>query len=191
MKVIVMEVEGEEGSAVVTGVVGASVGPLASDGLDEAFGLAIGLRAIGASEAMLEAELVTGLSEEFGTVGRAAVGEDALDLDAVSLVEGDGLMESGQNAGSFFIWENGGESQAGVVVDGDVKGLDTGSRIAMGTVAGGADAGLVKTAKLFNIKMKELAWSGAFVALNRRLRRIQRSEAIEAMTLEDAGKGSF
>jgi hypothetical protein len=191
MEVIVMEVEGEEGSAVVTGVVRASIGPLAGNGLDEAFGLAIGLRAIGASEAMLEAELVTGLSEEFGTVGRAAVGEDALDVDAVSLVKGDGLMESGEDAGSFFVREERGKSQAGVVVDGDVKGLDAGAWIAMGTVAGGADAGLVKTAKLFNIKMKELTWSGAFVALDRRLGRIERSQAIEAMALENAGKGSF
>jgi hypothetical protein len=140
---------------------------------------------------MLEAELVTGLSEEFGTVGRAAVGEDALDVDAVSLVKGDGLMESGEDAGSFFVREERGKSQAGVVVDGDVKGLDAGAWIAMGTVAGGADAGLVKTAKLFNIKMKELTWSGAFVALDRRLGRIERSQAIEAMALENAGKGSF
>ena len=34
-----MEKEREESGAVITGVVGASVGPLASDGLDEAFGL--------------------------------------------------------------------------------------------------------------------------------------------------------
>ena len=119
------------------------------------------------------------------------VGEDGLDGDAVVFVEGNGLMESGQDAGSFFIWENGGKSQAGVVVDCDVERLGAGAWIAVGAIASGADAGLEKAAKIFNIKMKEFAWSGAFVAHNRRLGRIQRSQAVEAMALEDAGKGSF
>ena len=109
----------------------------------------------------------------------------------MSIVEGDGLVESGQDAGSFFIWKNGGESQAGVIVDGDMERLDTGAWIAMGTVAGGADAGLVKAAKLFNIKMKQLAWGGAFVTDDGRLGRIEGGQAVEAMALEDAGKGSF
>jgi len=37
MEVIVMKVVRKEGSAVVTGVVGPGIGPLAGDGLDEAF----------------------------------------------------------------------------------------------------------------------------------------------------------
>ena len=65
VEIIVVKEEREAGSALVAGVVWASVSPLAGDGLDEAFGLAIGLRAIGASEAMLEAELEAGLSKEF------------------------------------------------------------------------------------------------------------------------------
>ena len=54
MEIVVVEVEWEEGSAVVTRVVGTGVGPLAGEGLDEAFGLAIGLRTIRSGEAMLE-----------------------------------------------------------------------------------------------------------------------------------------
>jgi hypothetical protein len=114
-----------------------------------------------------------------------------LDVDAVSLVEGDGLMEGGQDAGSFFIWENGGESQAGMIVDGDVEGLDAGAWIAVGTIAGGANAWLMKAAKLFNIKMKQLAGCGAFVTEDRRLWRIEGRPAIETVTFEDTGKGSF
>ena len=75
VEIVVVEKEREEGSALVTGVVRASVGPLASNGLDETFGLAIGLGPVRTSEAMLETELTAGLGEEFGTVGRAAVGE--------------------------------------------------------------------------------------------------------------------
>ena len=47
VEVIVMKVVGKEGSAAITGVIGVGVGPLAGDGLDEAFGFAIGLRSIG------------------------------------------------------------------------------------------------------------------------------------------------
>ena len=65
MEVIVMEVEGEEGSAMMTGVVRASISPLAGDGLDEAFGFAIGLRAIGTGEEVTEAQIFASGSEEF------------------------------------------------------------------------------------------------------------------------------
>ena len=64
-------------------------------------------------------------------------------------------------------------------------------RIAVRAVAGGADAGLEKAAQLFNIKMKEFAGGGAFVAHHRRLGRIEGRQAIEAVASEDAGKGSF
>jgi hypothetical protein len=78
-----------------------------------------------------------------------------------------------------------------MVIDGDVEGLDPGAWIALGTVAGGADAGLEKAAQLLNIKMKEIAGGFTFVAEDRRFRRVEGGQAIEAMTLEDAGKGSF
>jgi len=46
VEVVVVEEEREAGGAVVGGFIGTAVGPFAGDGLDEAFGLAIGLRAI-------------------------------------------------------------------------------------------------------------------------------------------------
>jgi hypothetical protein len=64
MEIVVMEEEREEGGAVDTGVVGAGISPLAGDGLDEAFGLAVGLRAIGFGEEMADAELVARGGEE-------------------------------------------------------------------------------------------------------------------------------
>ena len=114
-----------------------------------------------------------------------------MDLDAVSLIEGDGLVEGSQNTGSFFIREETGKSDSRMVINGDVEGFSTGARITVGTIAGGANAGLMKTAKLFNIKMKELTWGGAFVTDDGRPGRIEGSQAIEAMASEDAGKGSF
>ena len=68
MEIIVVEIERKEGSAMDTGVVGASISPLPSDGLNEAFGLAIGLGPVGTGEAMLEAQLMAGLGEEFGSI---------------------------------------------------------------------------------------------------------------------------
>ena len=47
MEVIVMKVKRKEGGAMVTGVIGAGLGPFAGDGLDEALGLAVGLGAVG------------------------------------------------------------------------------------------------------------------------------------------------
>jgi hypothetical protein len=72
MEVIVMKVVGKEGSSVGTRVIGTSIGPLAGDGLDEAFCLAVGLRAIGFSEEVSEAEFMAGSGEEFGAISRIA-----------------------------------------------------------------------------------------------------------------------
>ena len=191
VEIVVVEIEWEEGSALVRGVVRTRISPLAGEGLDEAFGFAVGLRAIGSGEEMAEAQLVAGSGEELGAISGTAVGEDALDGDAMILVEGDGLLQGGHDAGDFFIGKEGGKSDSGMIINGDVKGLDARAWVAVGAVAGGADAGLKKTAKLFNIKMKEFAGGGAFVAEDRRLRRIERGEAVEAVPLEDPGQGSF
>jgi hypothetical protein len=103
MEVVVMKVVREEGSTVVTGGVGPGVGPLAGDGLNETFGLAVGLGAIRFGEEMFEAELMAGGGEEFGAIGGAAIGQDLLDFDTVSGVEADGLLQSVEHARSPFV----------------------------------------------------------------------------------------
>ena len=171
--VIVEEEVREESRTMGAGAIGASISPLASDGLNETFGLAVGLWAIGFGEEMFEAQLVAGSGKEFGTIGRTAIGEDVLDEDAVISVKGDGLVEGGQDTGSFFIGQEAGKSDPRMVINGDMQAFHAGARIAMRPVAGGADAWLVKTSKFFNIKMKEFAGGGAFVADNWRLGRIE------------------
>ena len=54
MEVIVMEVMRKEGSAMVAGVIRSGISPFAGDGLNEAFGLAIGLGSIRFGEEMFE-----------------------------------------------------------------------------------------------------------------------------------------
>jgi hypothetical protein len=132
-----------------------------------------------------------GLAIGLGAIGGALVSEDSLDGDAVGLIKGERLLECRQDAGDFFIGKEGGKSEAGMIIDGDVKGLDACAWVAVGAVTGGANAGMEKAAKLFNIKMKELPWGSAFVTEDRRLGRIECRQAVEAVTLEDTGKGSF
>ena len=112
MEVIVMKVVRQEARSVDAGIVRAAVSPLASDGLNEALRLTIGLGAIRPGEAMLDAKLLAGGGEELGAVGGAAVGEQALDLDAVVLVEGDGLTKRFESAGDLLIREETGEGEA-------------------------------------------------------------------------------
>jgi hypothetical protein len=117
MVVIVEEEVRQEGGAMVTGLIGSGISPFAGDGLDEAFGLAVGLRTIRFGEEMFDAEIMTGSGKEFGAIGRAAVGEHALDLDAMSFIEGDGLIESVEDAGYFFVGKKTGESEPTMIID--------------------------------------------------------------------------
>ena len=191
MEVVVMKVVREEGSAVISGGVGPGVGPLAGDGLDETFGLAVGLGAIRFGEEMFEAELMAGGGKEFGAIGGATIGQDLLDFDTVSGVEADGLLQSVEHARSPFVWEQTSEGKAGVVVDGDVETFDAGSWVAEGAIAGGADAWAKEAAQLFDVEVEEVARGGAFVAQRGRFGRFERREAIEVMTAQDAGESGL
>jgi hypothetical protein len=191
MEIVVMKIERKESSSMVTGVIGTGVGPLAGDGLDEAFGLAIGLGTIGSRETVFDAELPAGGGEEFGAIGRAAVGEEALDGDAMVGVKGDGLAEGIEGTGDFLVGTEAGESEAGVVVDGDVEGLDAGARIAVGAIAGGADARALEAAQLLDVEVEKVAGRGVFVADDGRFWRLQSREAMETVAAQDAGEGGL
>jgi len=191
VEVIVMKIVRKEASSVVAGVIGAGIGPLASNCLDEAFGLAIGLRAIRTGEAVFDAELLASGGEEPGAISGAAIGEQALDGDAVVLVEGDGLAQSVEGTGDLFVGVETGESEAGVVVDGDVEAFDAGAWIALGAVAGGADAWACEAAQLLDVEVKEIAGRVAFVADDGRFWRLQGSQSLEAVAAQDAGEGGL
>jgi hypothetical protein len=163
MEVVVMKVVGKEGSAVVAGTIGSGIGPLAGDGLDEAFGFAVGLRSVGLGEEMLEAESPAGGGEGFGTIGGAAIGQELLDFDPVGGVEGEGLLQSGEDALSSFVGEQASEGDAGVVVDGDVQAFEAGAGVALRAVTGGADSGAREAAELLDIEVEERAGAVAFV----------------------------
>ena len=52
---------------------------------------------------MFDAEIATGGGKVFGTVGRAAIGQDALDVDVVQSVKVDGLMQRIEDAVDFLV----------------------------------------------------------------------------------------
>ena len=191
MIVIVEEEVRKIGCPMIAGLIGASISPLAGDGLDEAFGLSVGLRAIGLSEEMFDAELAAGGGEVAGAVGGAAIGENALDADAMSFEESDGLVESLEDAVDLLVWEEAGKGEAGVVVDGDVEAFDAGARIAEGAIAGGADAGPREAAQFLDVEMKEFARVSTLVTLWRRFGRLEGGEAMEAVAAHDPGDGGL
>lgn len=191
VEVIVVKIVGKKGSTVETGVIGSGISPFAGDGLDEALGLAVGLGSIRSGEEMFEAELPAGGRKEFGAISGTAIGEDALDRDAMSFIEADGLLESVQHAGSFFIGKQTSEGEAGMIVNGHMEGLDAGARVALSPIAGGTHPGVREAAQLLDVEVKELAGMVAFVADDGRFWRLQRREAIEMMAAQHAGESGF
>jgi hypothetical protein len=134
---------------------------------------------------------LAGSGKEFGAVGAATIGEEALDLDATSRVKADGLVESVEHGGKFFVGEETSEGEAGVIVDGDVEAFDAGAWIAKGAIAGGADARACEAAQLLDVEVEELARLGVFIAEGRRFGRIERREAVEMMATQDARKSGL
>ena len=70
-----------------------AVGPAAEHGADEALGLAVGLGPVGAGAEVADAERAAGDRVDGRAVGRAVVGDQPLDGDAVAAVERDGAAQ--------------------------------------------------------------------------------------------------
>ena len=185
MPVVVVEERSEAGGAVVGVGVGVGVSPLAERGLDEAFGLAIGLGSVGPGEALLESESADGGAHGAGAVAGAVVGVDALGVDAMLFKEGESGVEEGDGAGGGFIREELSEGHAGMVVDGDVEELPACARgvIAL-AVAGDAMARAHNARELLDVKMDKITWMLAFITAHRRWR-LQGGEA-GAMEAQEA-----
>ncbi len=77
---------------------------------------------------------MAGSGKESGAVGGAAIGEEALDFDAMEVVKSDSLAKRIQSAGDLFVGKQTGEGEAGVVVDGDVETFDAGAWVTEGAI---------------------------------------------------------
>ena len=110
---------------------------------------------------MFETQLAAGLGKEFGAIGRTPIGQHALDLDVVVALKGEGLAEGGQDARGALIGKQAGETEATMIVDGDVERLDAGAWVAEGAIAGGTDAGLREAAQFLDVEVEEFAGQSA------------------------------
>jgi hypothetical protein len=189
--VVFKDIVREEAGALGTGAVGSGVGPLAGDGLDEALGFAVGLRSISAGKLVLDAELGARGGKGMRTIADPAVGEHALDLDAVEGVEADGLLERSDDTGDLFVWQHASVGKTRAIIDGDVKRLDAGAFAAIGAIAGAADSGSHEATELLDVEMEQFAGVLALVALHGSRRRIESGQSIESVTAQDARDGSF
>jgi hypothetical protein len=138
---------------------------------------------------MLEAKLEAGCGEVGGSIGGSAIGEDALDLDAMSLVEVEGLVESVEDVFDLFAWKKAGEAESGMIIDGDMETFDAGVAITLRAIPGGTDAGAREAAQLLDVEVKQLARVIAFVANDGRFWRFEGRETVETMAAKDAREG--
>ena len=106
--------------AFAVGAVERAVGPAGERGADEAFGLAVGLRAARAGAEVADPECPAGERVDRRSIGGAVVGEQALDRDAVTTVELDGAAQKRDRCRGLLVGQNFGVGQARAVIDGDV-----------------------------------------------------------------------
>ena len=118
----------------------AGVGPLADGGLDEAFGFAVGAWSVDAGANMFELEFAASGGEAIGVEAGTIVGHDAAHYDAkTGEVQATAWPKKLAGGRGGFIRQHGGESHAGMVIDGDIKKFPTGSAGFVLRIAGDAD----------------------------------------------------
>ena len=105
--------------------VGPGVGPLTLEGLDEAFGLAVGPGRVGTGPQVADSELVAELGVVSRDVRRAVVGHDLLDVNALASEPGDGSTEEADGGLASFVGQDLDVGEACGVIDADVCELPT------------------------------------------------------------------
>ena len=118
---------------------------------------------------MFEAERGDGGAHEMRAVAGAVVGVEALGVDAVLAEEGEGGVKEGDGTGGRFVWEELSESEAGVIVDGDVEIFPADAAHMVGlAIAGDAVTEAFDASELLDVKVNEFARHRALVALDGR-----------------------
>jgi hypothetical protein len=186
--VVLVDPSGQCGGADLGVVVGAGVGPFAEGGLDEAFCFAIGARGVRASETVAEAELVTEAAKDAGAVTGAVVGEQAANGNAEAGVVGDGSMEKGSRGRGFLVRQDLREGDAGVVIDGDMDILPSGTMDAATTISGNATADGLEAADFLDVEVEQIAGKRVLVT-NQRRRGFEIADVTEVKSAQNAADG--
>jgi hypothetical protein len=163
----------------------ARVGPLAQAGLNEALGLAVGPRRVGPGAQMAQLQRAAGVAPGVAPIGRAVVGHDPLDRDALAGEPSDRALQERHRAGLAFIRQHFAVGQARGIVDADVHGLPAGATPAVPPVAGDPMADRHDPAELLGVDVDQLARPVALIAHDRRLG-LERAQLAQPQTAQNA-----
>jgi hypothetical protein len=136
---------------------------------------------------MAKAELQASLAENARAVAMAVIGEQPANANAQSGVIGHGSVKKSNCGSAGKIGQDLRESDAGMIVDGDVQILPTTMMLAAPAPIGSNDH-FRKTAQMLDIEMEQIAGSGMLVA-NHGHSGLQVADAIETQSAKDAADG--
>jgi len=165
------------------------VSPFAQGGLDETFGLAVGARRVGAGAEMANAEFAAGGSKQLRVIAGSVVGEHAANGDAETSVISNGGAQKGYGGGGAFVGMQLTESNAGMVIDGDVQHLPADTAGFIARIAGKAMARLGDTGQFLGVEMQQVSRMRVFVA-NDGHGGFEIAHAAELLTAQDTADGS-
>ena len=123
LEVVVAEPTGQVGGPGRRAAIWQGVGPLAQQGLDEAFGLAVGLGRVRPGAEVAQAEHPAGLAKEARDVARAVVGHHALDPNAETLEPAQRPDEEAGDRPALLVRQDLDVGEPGGIVDRDVDEL--------------------------------------------------------------------
>src|SRR5262245_52193295 len=138
MPVVVVQPTDHSGAAHGRGRVGATIGPLPQERLDEALGLAIGARRVRPSARVPESRALAGCRKDVGAVARAVVRHEPPDADAMAPKPGEGAPEKAHARDPVLIGQDLDVGQPGGIIDGHVHELPADAPHATAAVASDA-----------------------------------------------------
>jgi len=103
---------------------------------------------------MFDFELAAGGSEVVRSVGTSIVGEQGAHADSVAGIEVEGIAEKSDGGFGLLVGQHLGESQAGVVVDGDVQSFEAWVLMQASAATVGAQQNLLITGKALDIEVQ-------------------------------------
>jgi len=154
--------------------------------LNEALGLAVGLRPIGSDAHMSQGQAIAGLGEVLRDVARGVVGHHGLDSDTLAGKPGECTLEESHRGAFSLVGQDLDVGEAGGIVDTDVDILPAYTPSPVSLVAGDATPDAPDLAELLDIEVQELAGIAPAIALYGRWWWVQGPEFPKPMVLEDA-----
>lgn len=162
------------------------IGPFAQQGLDEALGLAIGLRRVGSGADVPDAQHPQHLAEQPGDVAGPIVGHHPLDPDAARPEPAQGANEEACRRSPPLIRQHFHIGKTGGVIDGHMQEVVAHAFTRPAPVAGDAVADTREAGELLDVEMDQFARPLALIASDRLLGH-QRGKASEPHSRQPSG----